>query len=73
MSLVWAADWRGEDEPRDRHDARCPTWTDPGPVLDPEEDCTCRGLDGHMRAFQAGVQKWMARFDAHGPEQGRSS
>lgn len=65
MSYVWAADWRGEDEPEGRHDLRCPVWQEPGPVLEPEEDCTCRGLDGRMRAFQAGVDATLARFESY--------
>jgi hypothetical protein len=67
MSYTWAADWRGEDdEPGPRHDLRCPVLTDPGPVQDPEEDCTCRDLDGRMRAFHVGVQEQLDRFDSYG-------
>lgn len=55
---------RDELEPVGAHDARCPVWRDPGPVQDPEEDCTCRGLDGRMRAFHAGVQEKLDRFEA---------
>jgi DNA-binding CsgD family transcriptional regulator len=28
-------------EPIDRHRDDCPVWTEPGPVDDPEQDCTC--------------------------------
>jgi hypothetical protein len=71
VSFTWAADWRGDDEPRDRHDdLRCPVWLNNKPVRDPEEDCTCRDLDGHTRDFQAGVQEKVDRFESHA---GRSS
>jgi hypothetical protein len=65
VSFTWAADWRGETEPVNRHDGRCPVWQHPGPVLDPEEDCKCRGLDGHTRNFQAGVQEKVDRFESY--------
>ena len=65
MSFMWAADWRGEDEPRDRHDLRCEVWLNDEPVLEPEEDCTCRGLDGYVRAFQAGVREKVDRFESY--------
>lgn len=66
MSYTWATNWRGDnDEPGPRHDLRCPVLTDPGPVLDPEEDCNCRGKDGHTRDFQAGVQRWVDLFEAY--------
>ena len=60
------------NEPADAHDARCPVWTAPGPVLDPsnpEEDCTCRLVDGHTRDFNAGVNELVARFESYAPRE----
>lgn len=55
MSYTWAADWRGEDEPRDVHPLSCLIWKSP----DPADDCDCGGA-----AFQAGVQEQLDRFEA---------
>jgi hypothetical protein len=54
-----------DNEPEGRHDARCLVWLLPGPVLDPEEDCDCRDLDGHMRDFHTGVQEKVDRFESY--------
>jgi hypothetical protein len=45
MSASWTVTSHGfdDDEPGPLHDLRCPVLTDPGPVLDPFEDCDCRG------------------------------
>lgn len=59
MSLVWAADWRGEDEPRDVHPLTCKVWTSNDPCNCPTEP-----------AFEAGVQEKLDRFESYA---GRSS
>lgn len=56
MSLVWAADWRGEDEPRDVHPLSCLIWKSP----EPADDCDCGG-----DAFEAGVQEQVDRFESY--------
>lgn len=73
MSYAWAVDGLADDEdPGPRHDLRCRVQTHPGPVLDPEEDCDCRDDTGHT-SFQAGVNRWIARFDSYSAERGRAS
>jgi hypothetical protein len=53
------------EEPGPLHDLRCVVLNDPGPVLNPIEDCNCRDLDGHTRDFQAGVQQKLNRFESY--------
>jgi len=53
------------EEPGPLHDHRCPVLNDPGPVPHPLHDCDCRGLDGRMRDFQAGVQQKLERFESN--------
>ena len=53
------------EEPGPLHDIRCPVLYDPGPVPDPLEDCLCRGIDGHTRDFEAGVQAKLDRFESY--------
>lgn len=75
MSYSWTATGVGftiAGEPEDRHDGLCKIWLHPGPVLDPEEDCSCRDDDGHTRDSQADV---LDRFDSYAPhdQQGRAA
>ena len=53
MSNTWAADWRGEDEPRDVHPLSCSVWNSNDP-------CTCGAAD-----FEAGVQEKLDRFESY--------